>query len=177
MKVGAKHASGGVPVCTAPSMLRPWQHSEGPNIEGAVYAAIRHGVLPVPFLSSPFLTCPLSSPLVLQDPLRPPAECCLSQTQNPDRAPGGADSCAAFKIFLSQVAAISCFSVNEGPLSEPLSEPQRCPKWVHEGPHPTHPLRVGGGDPPLRVPPRMWFREGQKVLECLSCAPFWRPFW
>jgi len=92
-------------------MLRPWQHSEGPNIEGAVDAA----------------------------------ECGLSQTQNPDRAPGGADSCAAFKIFLSQVAAISCFSVNEGPLSEPLSEPQRCPKWVHEGPHPTHPLRVGGG--------------------------------
>ena len=63
-------------------------------------------------------------------------------------------------------------SVNEGPLSEPLSEPQRCPKWVHEGPHPTHPLRVGGGDPPLRVPPRMWFREGQKVLECLSFASF-----
>ena len=173
-------------MCTAPSMLRPWQHSEGPNIEGAVYAAIRYGVLPVPFLSSPFLTCPLSSPLVLKDPLRPPAECCLSQTQNPDRAPGGADSCAAFKIFLSQVAAISCFSVKStsrepgegdseqehfGNIFAAISLP------LVSYPHPTHPLRVGGGDPPLRVPPRMWFREGQKVLECLSCAPFWRPFW
>ena len=133
-------------------MLRPWQHSEGPNIEGAVDAA----------------------------------ECGLSQTQNPDRAPGGADSCAAFKIFLSQVAAISCFSVKStrrepgegdseqehfGNIFAAISLP------LVSYPHPTHPLRVGGGDPPLRVPPRMWFREGQKVLECLSCAPFWRPFW
>ena len=52
------------------------QHSFGPNIEGAVYAAIHYGLLPSPFLSSPFL----SSPLVLKDPLRTPSESSLSQS-------------------------------------------------------------------------------------------------
>ena len=61
-------------------MLRPWQQSDGANIEGAVYTAIRYGLLPFPFLFSPFLTAPLSSPLVLEYPLRPPADCRLSHT-------------------------------------------------------------------------------------------------
>ena len=69
------------------------QHSFGPNIEGAVYAAAQYGHLPSPFLASP-----LSSPLVLKDPLRTPSASRLSQSYIPERSAAPADSSSGVKI-------------------------------------------------------------------------------
>ena len=167
---------GEMPVCTAPPMLRPWKGRWGASTHSA------------PTLKGPFTQPPstgTSLPLFSTSSLLSShASGSLTRAfcvQNTVRAPAPANTASGVKIFLSQVGPISLpparYLRRSVLRAQNRTAPNGASQRSKEGPRPTPPLRVGGGDAPLRVRRCLWVREVQKVLECLSSAPFWKLFW